>query len=66
MLEIRTAGPGIKTRYQPIRIWVLKRCANDVFSGYLEGLIMLDIIFNNKDQSGRKFQKAMEIGTSIG
>ena len=60
MLEIRTLGSWVKIEYRHIRISILQICANKVFLRYLEGLIMIDIIFNNKAQSEKKIFKKKE------
>ena len=48
MKKIRPVGPVNKIASRLIRILILKRSANDVFWENLEGLDMLERIFNNK------------------
>ena len=56
MVKIWVVGPEIKTTSWLIRTLNLKRRTNDVFLENLEGLDILDMIFNNKAQNKIKFQ----------
>ena len=54
--KIWVIGLGINIRCRSIWILVLKICANKEFSRYLEGLIMIYMMFNNKAQNEKKFE----------
>ena len=57
MIKILIVGLVNKTGYQHIWSSILEKCSNDKILRYFGSLITLDMIFNNRTQIERIFQR---------